>query len=624
MAGTLPRSALFAVMIFALVALLAVGSAGAEESATSAIQGDTATGTTTLLVAVDPMPTALRTATAEPTTAVEGSMISGLGPEDLVTLLPSFGSIVGFLIGLIVGIIGTTAYSRTRGTLATVDQNLSMVRRGTRKEPDRRPRSPLTFRGFQLWWSRKFDVRADKTSDNLARLFTGDGIGNRIVAKAHREHGGSTTADGPIQKLEDIQSNEEIAFEETEMNSTELNPDKRSSTEQSADSGGYGQLAEGVQAPQGNNGRDDFAETCVDVRKKINTQSESVEKLLDAVDPSTSMAGGSVEIKLYEGLQKIEKYDRLEHQLSKNTLQEVDGELADKITTFLDQKDDEIEQKQDQIDQISSEVERLRPKAKAFETLVDELDTPWLRERGRIDHEPATDWLPRITRQGLVGPSVIQSTAKDIEVRGTKSGTDLISALRDPNPEQLASQLEKAISQLKQYDRVYGPSGGLRQPDDQQIVEQIDAMRTQIDRSSTPLTGMYALLDIYEDRLDTVNNQNDLERHSLAEGLDQIEIVVDDTTEPEQTGEQMELLASVTQLSEEVNRLRQPGEYEIRTGHQVTGVFTEAAEQLTERARQAYEQDEPAQARAFAEAAERIYQGVKEVYATRRLRQVLQ
>jgi len=132
-------------------------------------------------------------------------------PEGFFTLLQSFRGIVGFLSGLILGIIGATAYSRTRGTLATVDQNLSMVRRGTREEPNRRPRSPLTARGFQLWWSRTFGVQADENAKDLADLFTDDAIGNRIVASAHQEYGGSETADGPIQQLEEIRSNEETA-----------------------------------------------------------------------------------------------------------------------------------------------------------------------------------------------------------------------------------------------------------------------------------------------------------------------------------------------------------------------------------------------------------------------------
>ena len=620
MTGTIPRSVLVAVMTFALVALLAVGSVGADGATSSVVQGDATTATT----GVETMPTALRSATTEATTVVAGSTTSGFGPGDLVMILQPFGGIVGFLIGLIAGIIGTTAYSRTRGTLATVDHNLSMVRRGTQNEPDRRPRSPLTLRGFQSWWSRNFDIQADETSKDLANLFTDDGIGNRIVANAHREYGGSETADGPIQRLEEIQSSGGIATDETKNSVLGIEPKGRSSPEQSPGAAGDGQQAKCDQAIPAGNERDDYADICTDVWEKADVNSKFAKELLNAVEPSTSVAAGSVEIRLLGTVQKIDEYDRLKKQLSNGNLREVDGELADTITTLLDQKDDEIEQKQTHIERASSEIKQLRPKAEAFDTLEDELDTLWLRERARVDDDPATDWLPKATRQGLVGPTVIQSTANDVEVRGTKSGTDLIDALREPNPDQLADQLQKAISQLKQYDRLYGPSGEMRQPDDQQIAEQIDAIRAQIDRTSTPLTGMYALLDMYEDRLGTVNDQNDLERHSLAEGLDQVEMAVDDTRESEQADGQIELFASVTQLSEEVNRLRQPGEYEIRTGHQVTGVFTEAAEQLTERARQAYEQDEPAQARAFAEAAERIYQGVKEVYATRRLRQVLQ
>lgn len=620
MTGTIPRSVLVAVMTSALVTLLAVGSVGADAAASWVVQGDTTTATT----GVETMPTAMGPATTEATTFVASSTTSGFGSGDLVLLLQSFRGFVGLIIGLIVGIIGTTAYSRTRGTLATVDQNLSMVRRGTRKKPDRRPRSPLTLRGFQSWWSRNFDIQADETSKDLANLFTDGAIGNRIVANAHQEYGGSETADGPIQQLEEIRSSEAIATEETKNSVMGLEPKGGSSPEQSAGAAGDDQQTKGDQAVPDGNERDDYADICTDVWEKADVNSKSAKELLNAIEPSRSVAAGSVEMRLLGALQKIDEYDRLEHQLSDGNPRAVDGELADTITTLLDQRDDEIEQKQDQIDRISSEVERLRPKADAFEALVDELDTPWLREQARVDDQPATDWLPKATRQGLVGPTVIKSTANDVEVRGTKSGTDLIDALRDPNPDQLADQLEETISQLKQYDRLYGPSGELRQPSDEQIAEQIDTIKTQVDRISTPLTGMYALLDMYEDRLDTVNDQNDLERHSLAEGLDQVEMAVDDTRESEQTDDQVELFASVTQLSEEVNRLRQPGEYEIRTGHQVTGVFTEAAEQLTERARQAYEQDEPARAQAFAEAAERIYQGVKEVYATRRLRQVLQ
>lgn len=622
MARTCSRSALLAVMILAIVSLPAVGGVAAEGGTLSVAQDDPTTAMTSEPTETVTEPRTART--LEATTSVSGSTTSRFGPEGLFTILQSYRGIIGLFAGLLIGIIGTTAYSRTRGTLATVDQNLSMVRRGTREEPDRRPRSPLTVRGFQLWWSRRFGVQADKTAKDLAELFTDDAIGNQIVASTHQEYGGSETADGPIQQLEEIRSNKQTTAEEIKANVTEIEPKGRSPPEQPTGVDGGNQQGNRDQTPQDDYNREDFSTICAYVRDKVNAHTGFTGELLDAIDPTTSVAAGTVEVRLVEGLEKINEYERLEHQLSTGNPQEVDGALAESITTLLAQKDDNAEQKDKKIDNLRSELERYRPKAEAFETLVNELDTPWLRERAHIDNDSATDWLPRVTQEGLVGPTVIQSVATDVEVRGTKSGADLIGTLRDPSPDQLADQLEETISRLKQYDRLYGPSGDLRQPDDQQIAEQIDAIRTQIDQSPTPMTGMYALLDMYDDRLDTVSAQNDLERHSLAEGLDQIELAVDDAGESEQADKEIGLFTSVSQLSDEVNRLRQPGEYEIRTGHQVTGVFTEVAEQLTERARQAHEQDEPERARAFTEAAEWIYQGVKEVYSTRRLRQVLQ
>ncbi|MFB6175770.1 MAG: hypothetical protein ABEI99_01250, partial [Halobaculum sp.] len=342
-------------------------------------------------------------------------------------------------------------------------------------------------------------------------------------------------------------------------------------------------------------------------------QRGTAERLLEALDPRRSTKRTTLETRLAEGIDKLAEYDRLDYELSNGTPAEVDGDLASTVADQLAQRDEEIGRQRDEIETATAELERLRPKGEAFDTVADRLDTPWLRDRVAGENEAPESLLPRAAEQGLVGPTVIEHAAANTSGKGTKSGTELLGVLEDPDPDRVRAQLDETVERLERHDEVAGSD---------ELADRTESLRHRLDDASIPLAGLRQLLDEYDDRAGTA--VSDLEKYSLAEGLGLIEDVLDEVGELELDGEWADLIAERDRLADEVDGLRQPGEYEIRTGHQVTGVFTEVAEQLTDRARQAYDDDEPERARASVEAAEQVCRGVKEVYTTRRLRRILQ